>query len=650
MAAIPTAAPALAILAAAALADARAADAGDGPEPWRDAAALQGAIEERIAGRSSIARLSTYGTSRAGRELWCVELGPVGHPRRERLPALLVVAGLDGQHLVGTELVLDHLSRLVTGHGSDPDVTRLLDRHMVYLIPRANPDGAEAYFRPPGGARREVRGNLRPVDEDRDGALDEDGPEDLDHDGIITQMRWRDPAGTLIADPDEPRILRPADPLKGERGLFKAGVEAIDKDGDGEFGEDGAGDVVPGRNFPQRWQEFDPAAGRVPMEEPEALALGQFLIDRPAIALVVVYGLHDNVAVDAKADSAGETPQGPGAGGSAGVPPSGGRGGGGFRGPRTMPSGIVRDDQPLFAELATRYRATAGVTSRPLLEADDGAFFAFAYFQFGVPALAMHVWSPPLDVKKPAAEGAAPEAAKDDAAPGEGAAPESGARDDAEPPEPAGGRRGRRSGAGGRGSSGRDGPGGGDAAAPGAGRTDPDEPKLLLWNDFAMGGAAFAPWTKVRHPTLGEVEVGGWKPYLRANPPAALLPELAKKHGDFLLQLGGLFAELRVGDVKVENLGGGIFRVSAAVVNEGWLPSVCSMGERSRRPRPTRLDLDPGAAKLLQGDRRHTWTMIEGSGGRREVKWLLQAEPGASIRLLLWSEKGGDDERAVGLE
>jgi hypothetical protein len=588
-----------------------------------DAAALENELREVTGAHRSIARLVSYGKSRGGRDLWCVELGPVERADKARLPALLVVAGLDGEHLVGTEVVLDHVHRLVEGHGKDDAVTKLLDEHLVYLLPRANPDGAEAFFHP-GGALREVRGNLKPVDEDRDGALDEDGPEDLDGDGLITQMRWKDPAGTWAEDPADARALKVADPVKGERGVYKVAVESRDRDGDGEHGEDGPGDVLPSRNFPQRWTEFDPRAGRVPMEEPEALALGQFVIDRPAIALVVVYGLQDNVAVDAKQDQANEQPQSFGS----------------FRFFRSMPGGIVKDDQPLYAELATRYRETTGVTSKPLSEADDGAFWPFAYFQLGLPTLAMHLWSPPLDVKPPGP----PEPPKPpEPPPGEEPKKEEPKKEEAPKEEPSA------------------------PAAPGAdkskdegkkkqdGETKNDEVKLLRWNDQKMAGAAFVAWTKVQHPTLGEVEVGGWKPYVRANPPDADVAELAKKHGDFLLQLGGMFARMKIGEPKVEDLGGGLFRVTTAAVNEGYLPSVCGMGERSRRPKPTRLDLDVGAAdgpvKLLQGDVRHTWQRIEGSGGRREVKWLLQTTPGANARvtLRLWSERAGDDERVVEL-
>ena len=633
-------------LAAACFAEARADEAG-----WHDDAALKQAIDALVAGHKELARVGSYGKSLAGRDLLFVELGAIDDPQRAKLPALLVVAGLDGQHLVGTEMVLDHLKRLVEGYGGEEKaVTKLLDEHVVYLIPRANPDGADAFFHPANGALREVRGNLRPVDDDRDGKVDEDGPEDLNHDGVITMMRWKDPAGTLIEDKDDPRIVRPADPLKGERGVYKLRVEGLDRDGDGEWAEDGPGDVVPDRNFPQRWSEHDPAAGRVPMSEPEARALGQFLFDRPSIALTLVYGLRDNLAVDAKPDASGDAPAGPQ----------------GFRFNRTMPTGIVKDDQPLYAELATRYRETTGVKSKPSLEADDGAFASFEYYQFGIPALCMHVWSPPLDVAPPPKPGeggkegeAGPKKEGEDAAKKEGGAPA------AKPPEgqpaptppaepqtpPPGAGGGRRGGSGGGRRGGAGGPPSG-APAPETVKVDPDEKKLLAWNDLKMGGGAFVPWTKVPHPTLGEVEVGGWKPYVKVNPPLDEVADLAKKHSDYLVKVGGLLAQVRLNEIKVENLGDGLFRVGVTVVNEGWLPTVTSMGERNRRAKPTRLDLDLGPTEkitLVQGEKRHTWTRIEGGGGRREVKWLLQGPAGADVTLKLWSERAGDDERAVTL-
>jgi hypothetical protein len=167
-----------------------------------------------------------------------------------------------------------------------------------------------------------------------------------------------------------------------------------------------------------------------------------------------------------------------------------------------------------------------------------------------------------------------------------------------------------------------------------------------------MNGAAFVPWTKVAHPTLGEVEVGGWRPYVRTNPPLAEVAELAKKHSDFLIELGGLFAQARLADTKLEKLGDGLFRLTTTVVDDGWLPTVTGMGERDRRARPTRLDLalgDGTSVKLIQGEPRHTWSRIEGGGGRREVTWLLSGPDGSGVTLKLWSERAGEDERPLTL-
>jgi len=51
------------------------------------------------------------------------------------------------------------------------------------------------------------RSGAVPVDSDRDGQFDEDGPEDLNGDGEITMMRKRDPQGRYKPHPDYPEYL-----------------------------------------------------------------------------------------------------------------------------------------------------------------------------------------------------------------------------------------------------------------------------------------------------------------------------------------------------------------------------------------------------------------------------------------------------------
>ena len=159
-------------------------------------------------------------------------------------------------------------------------------------MPRLNPDGAERVVKGPASP---FRTNLRAMDRDRDGRSNEDGPEDLDGDGVATLMRVADGEATLVADEKDPRLSRRADPAKGERAAFSETSEGIDNDGDGRLNEDPPGGVNLNRNWPYRWTEFDPEAGFSPASEPEVRALIEFVFDHPEIALVWSFGLNDNL-------------------------------------------------------------------------------------------------------------------------------------------------------------------------------------------------------------------------------------------------------------------------------------------------------------------------------------------------------------------
>ena len=169
---------------------------------------------------------------------------------------------------------------------------READGPTIYVVPRLNPDGAERVVKGPASP---FRTNLRAMDRDRDGRSNEDGPEDLDGDGVTTSMRVADDEATLVVDEKDARLSRRADPAKGERAAFSERSEGIDNDGDGRINEDPPGGVNLNRNWPYRWTEFDLEAGYSPASEPEVRALIEFVFDHPEIALVWSFGLNDNL-------------------------------------------------------------------------------------------------------------------------------------------------------------------------------------------------------------------------------------------------------------------------------------------------------------------------------------------------------------------
>ena len=231
--------------------------------------------------------IETIGTSRGGEPIHAITLTKA--PAGRKLPALLLVGGMDGGQLASTAQVLAALEALAA------DDTGLLERVRVFAIPRANPDAREAALT----GRQPRAENARRVDDDRDGVSDEDGPRDVDGDGFVVAMRRVAPPGrtaTHVVDAADPRIVRAPDRAKGETATHELMVEGLDADGDGRIAEDGSGGVDLDRNFPHRYPEFADDAGPHPLSEPEALAIAKFVRDHPEIATAVVFGRHDTLA------------------------------------------------------------------------------------------------------------------------------------------------------------------------------------------------------------------------------------------------------------------------------------------------------------------------------------------------------------------
>ena len=189
-------------------------------------------------------------------------------------PGYYYDGNIHAEELTGAEVALHFAWHVLTRYGDDPRITRLLDTHTLYVRPKFNPDGADVALTTP----HNPRSTPRPYDQDRDGLLDEDPPNDLDGDGVITQMRVPNPNGLFTISPEDPRIMIPhARHPAGDR--YDRYSEGLDDDEDGQFNEDGVGGIDMNRNFPRNWGlEFEQrGAGPYPLSEPETQATIAFL-------------------------------------------------------------------------------------------------------------------------------------------------------------------------------------------------------------------------------------------------------------------------------------------------------------------------------------------------------------------------------------
>jgi hypothetical protein len=184
------------------------------------------------------------------------------------------------------------------------------------------------------------------------------------------------------------------------------------------------------------------------------------------------------------------------------------------------------------------------------------------------------------------------------------------------------------------------------AGGRGASAADADVLRLL----DAAGIQAFADWTAFQHPDKGQVEIGGFLPYATVNPPVAQVGELGAKHGQFLVELAGRLARVRIADAKVTAHGGGVFTVKVDVENTGFFPTALRHGQTARAVGPTFVQIQVDPDDILSGaDKTASVGILNGSGGRQSVTWVIRGRQGAQVEVRLQSQKSGRDTATVTL-
>jgi len=678
----------LPLLAVLALGAAAGPAAGQGQPGYHDHASLTKALQALAVANKTSVKLASIGKTAGGRDIWALEIAAPGAVPPEKRPALLIAAGFEGDSLVGSEIALATAESLAKNPASEAT---------VYLVPRVNPDGAEGFFAP---LKTGAKTNLEPYDDDNDGRVDEDGPEDLNGDGLITVMRVPAAGGEYMIDPEDPRLMKRADPKKGETGAFKLTTEGIDNDGDGFINEDPPGGTDPGRNFAHEYPYYKPGAGPHMVSAAETRALMAWIVAHRNVAAVLTFGESDNLIVPPTsagrigpareldlvrfADTAVTAARSAGfiqTGGAMGF----GRGGrmmmgdfsfemltgggrqaqrgaqaqGGAESSRFMmpdrkaATTVASGDYDYFKAVSDKYIEMTGIRQPLYVREPQGAFFQYAYFQLGLPAFSTPGFG--LTTAEPGpgrrmAGGAAQGPGEGGPAGQAGRASSGGASITAIVASggPEGFTMTQMGPGGGMGGFGQgQAAGGGPAAAAAAPGIDK---QVLKWLDGEKIDG-FVQWTKVKHPEFGEVEVGGFKPYAVTNPPAAKLAELGAAHAKFAAYLLSRFPRVRAASFEATALGGGLYRVKAEIENAGFWPTSLAQAVTARSVKPTmvQLGVEPGA--VVSGSAKTSFLQtLAGSGSRAKYDWLIKGKTGDVVELLVQSEKGGSATARVTLK
>ncbi|MDX1284432.1 MAG: M14 family metallopeptidase [Draconibacterium sp.] len=613
-------------------------------------------------------KLHYIATSPGGAPITILEIGS----NRKDAPAIFVGANFEGNVPISTEGAL-YLAKMLA------DSVDYTQNVKWYILPQPNPDAAKDFF---ATVKTGKPVNAYELNYDADNAVSEDGYDDLNGDGLITQIRIKDLEGTYKVSDNDARIMERADAKKGQKGSYIIMTEGLDNDSDGHYNEDVSGGINVGIAFPFLFPTEKVEAGVFPGQTPEVYGLLRFMYDHPEIAMVYTLGSSDFCIAPPKAGRKGGAnlqslkiperyasmfgadpnktytmneviellkPQVP-------------------QGMEVTPSlvagflGLGAAVNPQDADLAfykklsedyKKYLEAQKVNTEVLASAPtkDGSFELWAYYHLGVPSFAMNLFTIPKvkeekekDSDAPKMEDVEKMSADEFVALGEdkiGAFLKANNAPDRFKAK-------------------------GIIEMMGSGRFTPKQmvgmmknmpkPKkegelsekdkaLLAWSDKHWEGKGFVVWEKVDHPDFDEVEVGGYMPYLESTPKPELIDSLAKTKLPWFLKLSNKLPDIKIAGEKVTDLGAGIYRVEIFVENSGFLPYPTSMGQRNGQPAALVVVFD-GDVEFLEGTARKPVGEIGGNTVKK-LSWIIKTDKEPTISVKVESAVFTDDVKQI---
>jgi len=189
------------------------------------------------------------GKSWLNKTIYCIRL--TNENIKNAKPEVFFVGYHHARERISAELPLYFAVEAASQYGTNANITFILDHCEIYIVVAVNVDGFDIVEK-----NEWQRKNAHPLDEDGDGLLDEDPPEDVDGNGYIEWI-WKGDA------------------------YYNNFMEGVDKDGDCSL--DWVGGVDLNRNYGYQWNATSSSGtsnpgsetyrGPAPFSEPETQAI-----------------------------------------------------------------------------------------------------------------------------------------------------------------------------------------------------------------------------------------------------------------------------------------------------------------------------------------------------------------------------------------
>jgi hypothetical protein len=154
------------------------------------------------------------------------------------------------------------------------------------------------------------------------------------------------------------------------------------------------------------------------------------------------------------------------------------------------------------------------------------------------------------------------------------------------------------------------------------------EVEFIRWAE-AQGLEVFVPWQGISHPDFPgkKTEIGGFKPFVKLNPPLEMAKKSAEQHAQFIVKLAMMKPEIDLANLRTEALEGGITRITVQVHNRGQLPTLTEIAKDNLWLKLVKATLTTGAKdqEILSGNKIQLLPTL-GPDESVEISWLVKGK------------------------
>jgi hypothetical protein len=130
---------------------------------------------------------------------------------------------------------------------------------------------------------------------------------------------------------------------------------------------------------------------------------------------------------------------------------------------------------------------------------------------------------------------------------------------------------------------------------------DPKEKALLAFSDKELAAKGFVKWTPFKHPTYGDIDIGGWVKFSTRVPAPFMIKDMVHRNASAVIFSAKHTPEVSMEVFDTREIGKNLYRIRVRMVNSQAMPSMSYHGQRLNLYPRDMLKISGNGIKVIAG-------------------------------------------------